>query len=189
MRKLFVVYGSSRKNGNSQALTKIALDQLNTDQYQEIFLFDYHVEPIIDQRHEPSGFDPIDDDYELLVEAMLNHEAVLFVTPLYWYGMSGRLKNFIDRFTQSMRNEKYDFKEMIKGKKVYVVITGGPAAPVTALPLVQQFQLISQFLSMDFCGYIIGKGVRPLEVLEDEDSVLAAKQLGKKIKVALENDF
>ncbi len=184
--KLFVIYGSSRKNGNSEVLTKRALEHLKTDQYRQVTLLDYHIEPIIDERHTASGFQPVDDDYEILIEELMNYDAILFATPLYWYGMSGRLKNFIDRFTQSMRSEKYDFKEFMKGKKMFVVIAGGPSSPVTALPLLQQFQLISQFFSMDFSGYMIGKGVKPLEVLEDEESVTAAVQFGKKIKAELD---
>lgn len=180
--KLMVIYGSSRKNGNSEALTKITLKQLKPTIFREVFLMDYHIEPIVDERHTSHGFHSVDDDYDSLINELLTYDAILFVTPLYWFGMTGRLKNFIDRFSQSIRNEDYDFKEEIKDKKMYVIIVGGKSASVTALPLIQQFQLISQFLAIDFRGYAIGKGVKPLEVLDDDDSILAAKQLGKKIK-------
>ncbi|GBF10412.1 flavodoxin family protein [Tepidibacillus sp. HK-1] len=184
--KLLTLYGSSRKNGNSESLTKVLLQELNKEDYHEIYLMNYHIKPIVDKRHSEEGFQPVEDDYEEIAQKMLNHQAVLFVTPLYWYGMSGHLKNFIDRWTGSLRSKEYDFKEIMKGKKMYVLIVGGPASPLTGLPLVQQFQLISQFLQMEFAGYVIGKGVKPKEVLEDEDSILAAKQLGKKIKKDLE---
>ncbi len=183
--KLLVIYGSSRKNGNTEALTKTVLNQLNKSSFDEVYLLDYHIEHIVDERHAIGGFQKVDDDYELLEKELLNHDAILFATPLYWYSMSGRLKNFIDRWSQSIRNDTYDFKEMMKGKKIYVIIVGGATAPLTALPLVQQFQLISNFMGMEFVDYVIGKGVKPSEVLEDEDSVLQAKQLGKKINVDL----
>ncbi|WP_339061351.1 hypothetical protein [Tepidibacillus marianensis] len=41
-------------------------------------------------------------------------------------------------------------------------------------------------MQMEFSGYIIGKGVKPLEVLDDEESVQSAIQLGKRIKLDLE---
>ena len=185
MEKLLVIYGSTRKKGNSESLTKKTLENIEKDYYEEIYLLDYHIKPIIDQRHSPSGFQPVDDDYEKLVKKLMGHDAVLFVTPLYWYGMSGLLKNFIDRFSQSLRSEEYDFKENMKQKKIYLLIVGGQYAPVTALPLIQQFELICQFFDMEFGGYVIGRGVKPLEVLEDEDSILSAMQLGKKIKADL----
>jgi len=180
--KLLTFYASSRKNGNSESLAKKVIEQLNQEDIREIHLMDHHVEAIIDERHSEKGFSPIDDDYEELVQQIMNSEALLFATPLYWYGMSGRLKNVIERWTESLRNKNYDFKEKMKGKKMYVVIVGGTTAPITALPLVQQFQFIAQFMQMEFSGYVIGKGGKPLEVLNDEESVQAAIQLGKKIK-------
>lgn len=185
--KLLTIYGSSRRNGNTESLTKLVLEQLDQNLYNEMFLLDYHIEPIVDERHTDMGFQHVSDDYEMLARELMNHNAVLFVTPLYWYGMSGNLKNFLDRWTQSLRSKEYDFKEAMKGKKVYLVIVGGHAAPFTALPLVQQFQLICQYMEMDFRGYVIGRGSRPVDILEDEDALLAAKQLGKKIKAELFN--
>jgi len=184
--KLLAIYGSSRRNGNTEALTKLVLEQLNKASYGEIFLLDHQIKPIIDERHSDEGFTQVDDDYESLIEQAMLYDALLFATPLYWYGMSGRLKNFIDRWSQSLRNDKYSFKESMKGKKIYLVIVGGKASPITALPLVQQFQSIAQFMDMELSGYVIGRGVKPLEVLGDEDSIIAAKQLGKKIKLELE---
>lgn len=183
--KVVAIYGSSRRNGNSEALTKLVLNELNKTSYGEIFLLDHQIKPIIDERHDGEGFTQVDDDYESLIEQTLKYDALLFATPLYWYGMSGRLKNFIDRWSQSLRSDKYTFKESMKGKKIYLVIVGGKSSPITALPLVQQFQFLAQFMEMEFSGYVIGKGVKPLEVLEDEDSIIAAKQLGKKIKLDL----
>lgn len=180
--KLLTIYGSSRRHGNTESLTRVVLDQLDQKDYSELFLLDHEIKPIVDERHTESGFTLVDDDYEELAKALMEHEAILFVTPLYWYGMSGRLKNFIDRWSQSIRSEDYDFKARMEGKKIYVLVVGGTLAPFTALPLIQQFQLIGQFLNMEFGGYAIGKGVKPKEVLEDKESVILAEQLGKKIK-------
>ncbi|WP_424565535.1 flavodoxin family protein [Tepidibacillus fermentans] len=179
---MLTIYGSSRKNGNSEALTKKVLQQLNPKDVDEIHLMDVHIEPIVDERHTEHGFRPVDDDYEKLAIQIMNHQVLLFSTPLYWYGMSGRMKNLIDRFTQSLRSTEYDFKEKMKGKKMYVIIVGGQSAPYTALPLVQQFQLIAQFMEIEFSGYVIGRGVKPLEVLEDEEAIVQAIQLGKRIR-------
>lgn len=179
---LIIIYGSTRRNGNTENLTKVVLEQLGGISITEEFLLEYNIQPIIDQRHDVDGFDDVVDDYDDLIKRVLIHDAILFVTPLYWYGMSGRMKNFIDRWSQSIRNKSYDFKKQMNGKKVYLLIVGGACAPVTALPLVQQFQLICQFLNMEFLGYTIGRGVKPLEVISDEGSIVGAKQLGIQIK-------
>ncbi|WP_339061353.1 NAD(P)H-dependent oxidoreductase [Tepidibacillus marianensis] len=115
--KLLTIYGSSRKNGNSEVLTKKVLEQLDPEHVHEIHLLDYHVEPIIDKRHSEDGFQPVQDNYEEIAHLLMNHEAILFATPLYWYGMSGQMKNVFDRFTQSLRSTEYDFKTVMKEKK------------------------------------------------------------------------
>ena len=44
-------------------------------------------------------FGGADDDFLGVAEAMVDAEAILFATPVYWYSMSGRLKRFFDRLT------------------------------------------------------------------------------------------
>jgi len=182
MSKLLTIYGSSRRNGNTEALTQSMLKDFDSDKFTEVNLLDYHIEPIIDERHTLEGFQPVDDDYEKIEKTIIEHEGILFVTPLYWYGMSGNLKLVVDRFSQSLKSKEFDFREIMKSKKMYVIVVGGPTAHINALPLIQQFQLIARFFDMEFGGYVIGKGVKPQEVLEDEASIISVKQLGKKIK-------
>ncbi|MDQ0860369.1 multimeric flavodoxin WrbA [Bacillus sp. V2I10] len=61
----------------------------------------------------------------------------MFVTPLYWYGMSGTMKDFFDLWSQALRDERFSFKENAKDKKAYVIIAGGDSPKIKALPLVQ----------------------------------------------------
>ncbi len=86
---MFVIHGSSRQNGNTEALTHMMVDGIETEQ---IYLRDHTVYPITDQRHDAEGFQPVDDDYEQLTKRMLEHDTIIFATPLYWYGMSGHMK-------------------------------------------------------------------------------------------------
>ena len=86
---MFVIHGSSRQNGNTEALTHMMIEDIETEQ---IYLRDHTVYPITDQRHDAEGFQPVDDDYEQLTKRMLEHDTIIFATPLYWYGMSGHMK-------------------------------------------------------------------------------------------------
>lgn len=111
---MFVIHGSSRQNGNTEALTHMMIEGIETEQ---IHLRDHTVHPITDQRHDAEGFQPVNDDYEQLTKRMLEHDTIIFATPLYWYGMSGHMKNFVDRWSQSLRDTSLHFKEKMKGKK------------------------------------------------------------------------
>ncbi|MFD1020051.1 flavodoxin family protein [Thalassobacillus hwangdonensis] len=162
--KILVLSGSSRKNGN----TDYMIDHLmNGVDYTNIHLADYDMKPIEDMRHTHEGFAPVDDDYEKLLQHFLDHDIIVFATPIYWFGMSGIMKTFIDRWSQYMRDERYDLKAAFAEKKAYVTIVGGSDPKITGLPLIQQFGHIFDFVHMDFIDYVIGYGVKPQEVKTD----------------------
>ncbi|HWI53448.1 MAG TPA: flavodoxin family protein [Symbiobacteriaceae bacterium] len=171
--KILVLYGSSRRNGNSEALADYLTRGVACSR---VYLAEKQITPIVDQRHTPGGFDPVDDDHDKIIDQMLAHDIIIFATPLYWYGMSGQMKLFVDRWSQSLRDKRIEFKNGMAGKKAYVVITGGDNPRIKGLPLVQQFQYIFGFMGMEFAGYLLGKGGQPGEVLQDE-RVLAEANL------------
>ncbi|MCG7410520.1 flavodoxin family protein [Paenibacillus sp. ACRRX] len=171
---MFIIQGSSREGGNTEQLTERITQGIEVE---TVRLRDYKIMPIVDERHASEGFQAVEDDMNQIVEAMLNHDTLLLATPLYWYGMSGQMKLFIDRWSQCLRDDSLQFKERMQGKKVYVVIVGGPKAKLTALALVQQFKHICDFMGMTLEGYIIGRGTKPGEVLHDAEAIAEAHVL------------
>lgn len=175
-----VIYGGTRENGNTEILTEQAIQGLAVER---IILRDYKIQSIEDLRHNQFGFQKVDDDYNLLIDRILPHDILIFSTPIYWYGMSGILKNFIDRWSQTMRDSKYpNFKNRMSDKKAYVVTVGGDEPSLKGLPLIQQFQYIFDFIGIQFEGYIIGRGNRPGDIYQDKEALFAASQILKKLK-------
>lgn len=177
--KILALYGSSRPQGNSEKLAETAFEGL---EITHVYLRDRNIQPIVDQRHEEGGFQPVNDDYDVTVEQVLEHDILIFVTPLYWYGMSGIMKNFVDRWSQSLRDTRYRFKEEMGKKKAFVIVTGGDNPRMKALPLIQQFQYIFDFMGMEFAGYLIGKGSRPDDILEDHQALSQAAMLNEQLR-------
>lgn len=177
--KILVLYGSSREEGNTEILTERALDGLEATR---VYLRHMHIEPIVDQRHAPEGFSMVNDDHDRIIQQMVDHDIVVFATPLYWYGMSGPMKDFVDRWSQSLRDERFDFKNRMQSKLAYVVITGGSDARLKGLPLIQQFYHIFEFVGVPFAGYLIGNGGKPGQILQDERALLEADWLNKILR-------
>lgn len=172
---IIVFHGSTRTNSNTEILTYQAIPK---NRGTHIYLRDYTIYPITDQRHDKSGFSPVDDDHNKLIDQLLKHDTIVFSTPIYWYSMSGLMKLFIDRWSQTLRDSDYDrFREKLANKKVYAVIVGGDNPTIKGLPLIQQFQYICQFYSMEFAGYVIGKASRPGEILHDKRALESASHL------------
>lgn len=180
MAKVVVLYGSSRTTSNTELLTKKAIAGLDA---KEIYLRDFTVKPIVDGRHTEHGFDEVDDDYDTIIKQVEQSYIILFSTPIYWYSMSGLMKNFIDRWSQTLRDPKFpDFKKNMSGKKAYVLAVGGDEPHMKGLAMIDQFRWIFQFVGMSFAGYIIGEGNKPEDILQDEMALLSAKKLNKELK-------
>lgn len=173
--KITVIYGSSRKNGNSELLANTALNGIR---YDEIYLADLHINQIVDQRHEKDGFTVMEDDFDQIIRQLLQTDILILATPIYWYSMSGMMKNMVDRLSQAIRDKRYpSFAESIKSIQVIVLAVGGDKPRQKGLPMIQQFQYIFDFLQMAFCHWILAEGNRPEEVLKDKKAIYEALQL------------
>lgn len=113
--KIAVIHGSSRPNGNAEYLAYHAVPK---EKATHIHLQNYHIQQIVDERHEVKGFKNVHDDHKELIDLMLRHEVIVFSTPIYWYSLSGPMKTFIDRWSQIMRDPNYaHFRGELKKKK------------------------------------------------------------------------
>lgn len=178
--KIIALYGSMRRKSNSELLADEVLKDI---QHTKRYLTDFHIEPIDDRRHDPKGFTNFGgDDYRKLISEILSYDVIIYVTPIYWYGMSGVMKHFIDRFTESLRDDELSFKERMQNIKHFAVIVGGDSPYEKGKPLVKQFEYIFDFIGAKLDGWIIGDGNKPGEVLEDEKALEAAKEMNTMLR-------
>ena len=110
--KKVVIVGSSRNDGDTANLTKKLIEQskwdlINLNDYE----FSYY-----DYKHENRN----DDYLNLMKEIVEKYETLIFVTPIYWYSMSGIMKVFFDRFTDLLTIEK-ELGRKLRGKKMAVM--------------------------------------------------------------------
>ncbi|WP_339148869.1 MULTISPECIES: flavodoxin family protein [unclassified Sutcliffiella] len=174
-----VIYGGTREQGNTETLTKHAIQGIEVE---EIYLKNHNILPIIDMRHDAQGFQNRTDDYNAIMERILDHDTLIFATPIYWYSMSGTMKNFIDRWSHSMRDAKFpDFKKRMSTKGAYVIAVGGDFPAIKGLPMIQQFKYIFEFMGVEFKGYIIGKGNQPGDIHEDKVALYQAAELRNEL--------
>lgn len=170
-----VIYGSTRENGNTEWLAEHVIKGLPVE---KVFLKEFQILPITDERHSQMGFQEVADDYNKVIERVMKHDILIFATPIYWYSMSGTMKLFIDRWSQTLRDQNFpDFRTELGKKSVYVVAVGGDRPTIKGLPMIQQFQYICDFFGMRFEGYVIGKASKPGDIQHDAKAIAAAGQL------------
>jgi NAD(P)H-dependent FMN reductase len=172
-------YGSARRRDNSELLAALVFDELKVN---KVFLQDYQILPLQDAMREKS-VQTNQDAYPALVQEQLVADRLFFITPVYWYGISGLLKTYIDRRSQLLRDpETPDFCEKMKNKPAYLIIVGGDRPALKAWPIIQQMIDICAFLQMDFRGYLIGQGNKRGEVFNDQSAVQQARLLNRQLK-------
>ncbi|MGE7954558.1 flavodoxin family protein [Lysinibacillus xylanilyticus] len=172
--------GSSRADSNSEQLADYVLEGIR---HEKIDLKNLTIEPIHDLRHDNNGFQFVDDDYDQIIHAFLTSDLVIFATPIYWYSMSGIMKNMVDRLSHAIRDERFpQLKEKLQNIEAIVLAVGGDAPYIKGLPMIQQFQYIFDFLKMQFSSYIIGEANTPGEIRHDEQALAQAAILNKQLK-------
>lgn len=180
-KRLVVLVGSPRRDGNSAALGAAALRgaQAAGLSAAQLFLDDYIQGFLPDLRHAPA---PADRYAELFLEHFLPADGVLICTPIYWYGMSAQTKAFFDRSFSHYAGaspEAEQAKARMAGKRLGLAVASEETYPGAALGIVHQVQEYARYTHSDFVGYVHGVGNLRGEVAADPRRPLeAAERLG-----------
>jgi multimeric flavodoxin WrbA len=115
MNKTIAVIGSSRRNGNTGKLIDIIAKELNIE------VIDLSLKDISPFDYEHKNFD---DDFLPLMDHILLHDNIIFVSPVYWFSMSAQMKIFVDRMSDFLSLEELkNTGRKLRGKIGYVVST------------------------------------------------------------------
>jgi len=138
MRKV-IILGSSRSNGNTFKITEELKKTLGCD--------------VIDLKEKTIGaydyeYGNSDDDYKAVIDRLVaEYDLWIFATPVYWYSMSGIMKNFVDRFSDCLRIDKETGRK-IRGKKMAGIACGYDEQVFETY--FKPFQLTAKYLGMDY---------------------------------------
>ena len=174
--KISILLGSTRSNGNSEQLSDLVVKNLDV---KKVYLKGCLIKPIVDLRHS-GGFQSVQDDFNCVLTKIMDSDVLIFATPIYWYSMSGVMKNFIDRLSQAIRDPNHpDFKEKLSKMKTIVLAVGGDEPRIKGLPFIQQFRYIFEFLDMPLTAYILAEGNRPGDLEKDSMALTQAAEINR----------
>lgn len=100
-KKIVVITGSPRKNGNSFAMTEAFIKAAESNGHT-VTRFDAamkktggcHACETCYRTGKPCSFD---DDFNTIAPAILEADAVVFTMPVYWYSIPAQIKGIIDK--------------------------------------------------------------------------------------------
>lgn len=100
-KKIVVITGSPRKNGNSFAMTDTFI-RAAQEKGHTVIRFDAALKKVGGCRACETCFSTgkactFDDDFNTIAPAILKADAVVFTMPVYWYSIPAQIKGVIDR--------------------------------------------------------------------------------------------
>ncbi len=115
------------------------------------------------------------DDMELFRKQILRADMLVFVTPLYYYGMSAQLKILVDRFCAI--NSSIHRKNM----KSALIAAAWNADDWTFEALECHYKTLVRYLNLDDRGRVLGYGCGTVSMTKQSQYPNKAYQLGKKL--------
>ena len=177
--KIVVLEGSPNKNGSSNMLAneliRGAQEAGHTVQVIDTARSDIH--PCTGCIH--CGYEgPCvqKDDMEVIRPKILDADMMVFVTPLYYYGMSAQLKTLIDRFCA--------FNSSIQGRhmKSALIAAAWNSDNWTFEALESHYQTLVRYLNLTDMGMILGKGCGSPAMTKHSPYTQRAYELGNRLK-------
>ena len=100
-KKIVVITGSPRKNGNSFAMTE-AFIKAAEEKGHTVTRFDAAMKKVGGCRACETCYSTgkactFDDDFNTIAPAILEADAIVFTMPVYWYSIPAQIKGVIDR--------------------------------------------------------------------------------------------
>jgi len=179
--KIIALAGSPRKGGNTDLLTDALLESAAGAgaSVEKVYLNDLDIRGCqACYVCRKKGKCKIDDDMPSLFEKLLEADAWVVATPVYWWGPSAQTKLVIDRLFPV---EYAAHKERLKGKKG-VLLTSFMDEPEAATPyLIGMIRSSFSYIGVEYVGEVLARAYKKGEVRDMPDIMEQARQMGKKL--------
>ena len=180
--RILGVQGSPRKHGNTQILVEKVLDGARDAGATTLMiqLGDMTIAECDGCHACWKGKEcPKDDDMNAVYATIAESDAVVFGTPVYWFGPTALMKAFIDRFVYFNCPEN---RAKIQGKHAALVAPFEDDDLETARPLVEMFSMGLEYVEMTLLEPLLAPGVGEKgEVLKHPEQLQAAYALGQRL--------
>ncbi len=107
MKQILFVNGSPNRQGHTAAMAK---QLLAGREYETLNLIDYKIYPL--------GQSFADDQFEVVIQKMLEADVLVMGSPVYWHSMTGQFRTLLDRIYDS------PWKHRLGGKDLYFLFQG-----------------------------------------------------------------
>jgi multimeric flavodoxin WrbA len=190
-RKVLILKGSPRERGNSAVLAdRVAAGACEAGCEVEcvsLQSMDIRACDGCDLCKETGVYCVIEDDMQGLFPKLLEADALVLASPVYWFTYSAQLKLCIDRW-YGLWSVQHD---AFRGKQVGIVLAYGDTDLYTSggINAIHTFESMFRFLEAPIAGMVYGTASDPGDVQKNPELMKAAYELGKKLAMAQETQM
>lgn len=187
--KVLVLLGSPRKKGNSTYLAEMIARGAKSRgaEVEFVWLHGLEIKPCnacnVCKKPNARGC-AIKDDMQPIYEAMLESEAWVIASPVYWFTLSAQTKLWMDR----CRAFRSYGKEPFKGKRIAIAMSYGGDDPFDSgcVNALRTFQDVYAYVGAKIIGMIYGSADKEGDIKSDKALMKAAEDLGCSLADAAE---
>ncbi len=185
MRKVLIIFGSPRKDGNTHILVEQVINGLNDSEIDSevVYLSDLDIndcQACYFCKRNDNNKCIIDDDMQSVYAKLEDAEGVILASPIYFNNVSGKMRLWLDRmFVYYCIKIKSYFP---KGKKVGYVFTQNLPDPDLYTSDIESFKKVVSTLGLEEVGSILAtdldKNFKKM-VVTDSEKMKEAYLLGR----------
>ncbi len=183
-KKVLVLLGSPRRKGNSAILAEKIAEGAKSKgaSVNTVFLHGLNIASCTAcyacQKPKSKGCS-IDDDMQPLYRAMLEADAWVIASPVYWFTLSSQTKLWMDR---CLAFPAYG-KDPFGGKRIAIAMAYGGEDPFDSgcVNALRTFQDAYSYVGASIVGMVYGSAMEPGDIRSNRALMREAKELGGKL--------
>lgn len=176
--KILALIGSPRKQSNTDLLVDQILigAQSKGHNISKLYLYDLDILPCIDCRKcKENNYECVlTDDMQELYPKLREADYIIFGTPIYWYGPTGKMKLLLDRLRPFIANKG------LEKKKAILVIPSAEGVKACG-PLLEMFRMSFNYLGIEYAEALLVKAYEKGEISSNQKELKKAYKLGVKL--------
>lgn len=183
-KHVVALLGSPRKKGNSTVLAKQIIQGVESAgaKVETVYLNGLNIKPCqgcYACKKENSTGCAIDDDMQFLYPKLVESDAWIIASPVYWFNMSAQTKLFMDRCF-ALWNENPGINPMYK-KPIAIAMSYGDSDPFRSgcVNALRSFQDAYSFAGSRIVGMVYGSAEEPGEIASNGELMAQAEEIGK----------
>ncbi len=178
MSKILVLSGSVRRGGNTDLLVQaFAEGARKENDLSVISVADVKVNPCdgCNACFSSEGNSCIQkDDMDLIYRRLKEADTLVIASPVYFYGISARLKAIIDRLHNPVRNG-------FGIKRLGLILVGADNLPELFNSIIIQYQLVLNYFHLEDMGRVLVRKAGNIGDVEKTSGLKEASALGEQI--------